>query len=173
VDLVSDIVSIAALAVSIFAYRHASKALRLGYRPVVRVVGAFAPQIGFLGGGHGQGISPPELELDRVILKNVGRGPALTVVAFDPENAALIGDVDVVEPLGAGEDEASRAGRVTLPFRRRMATGNDYHLYYQDTLGGWHLTRFRPKAEKIECTFDGEVKKVPGEIESLGTVLRP
>jgi len=54
-----------------------------------------------------------------------------------------------------------------------MAMGHDYELYYQDTLGGWHLTRFHSRPEKIECTFVGEVKMVPGEVEPLGTVLKP
>ncbi|MGB2710117.1 MAG: hypothetical protein WBC33_01265, partial [Conexibacter sp.] len=99
--------------------------------------------------------------------------PALTVVAFDPEHAAVIGEVQLVEPLGAGTDEADRIGRVTLTLQRHMVMGNDYHLYYQDTLGGWHLTQFRPSAEKIECTFVGQVKKVPGEVEPRATVMKP
>jgi hypothetical protein len=111
--------------------------------------------------------------LDRVILKNIDPAPALSVVAFDPEHAAVIGEVPLVEPLGAGKDEADRIGRVTLTFERRMVMGNDYHLYYQDTLAEWHLTRFRPSPEKIECTFVGQVKKVPGEVGPRGTVLKP
>jgi hypothetical protein len=165
----SDIVSVAALAVSIAAWRHASKAFRLGHRPIVRVVGAFTTQFGVMG----QGVGPRVLELDRIILKNIGPAPALTVVAFDPEHAATIGEVQLVEPLGAGKDEADRIGRVTLTLQGRMVMSNDYHLYYQDTLGGWHLTRFRPKPEKIECTFLGQVKKVPDEVEPLATVLKP
>jgi hypothetical protein len=113
------------------------------------------------------------LELDSVILKNIRPAPALATVAFDPEHSAVIGEVQLVEPLGAGKDEADRIGRVTLTLQRRMVIGNDYELYYQDTLGGWHLTRFRPKAEKIECTFVGHVKRVPAEVEPLGTVLKP
>lgn len=46
-------------------------------------------------------------------------------------------------------------------------------LYYQDTLGGWHLTKFSPKPGKIECKFVGAVKRVPNEVEPLGTVLTP
>ena len=54
-----------------------------------------------------------------------------------------------------------------------MVMGSDYALYYQDTLGGWHLTRLRVKPGKIECTFVGEVKIVPREVQPLGTVLKP
>jgi hypothetical protein len=147
--VVSSILSIAALVVSIFAHKHASKVLRLEHRPLVRV------------------------ELGEVILKNVGRGPALTVVAFDPASAALLGEVPLVEPLGGGEDEASRIGRVRLPLHGRMVMSSDYALYYQDTLGEWHLTQFRPKPGKIECTFVGAVKSVPREVEPLGTILKP
>ena len=68
----------------------------------------------------GQGVSPRVLELHHVILKNIGSAPALTVIAFDPEHAATIGEVQVVEPLGAGENEASRLGRVALAFQRPL-----------------------------------------------------
>jgi hypothetical protein len=171
-SILGIIVSIVALGVSVAAYRVASNAFRLAHSPLVRVVGAFAPQFGVLGRGVSH-ISPQVLELDRVILKNIGPAPALAVVAFDPEQSATLGEAQLVEPLGAGEDEASRIGRVTLTLQRPMVMGNDYHLYCQDTLGGWHLTRFRPWNGKIECTFVGHVKKVPGEVEPLGTVLKP
>jgi hypothetical protein len=168
-SVLSVIASAVALAISFAALRIASKTFRLAHSPLVRVVGSFAPQFGVLG----QGISPRVLELDRVILKNIGRVPALTVVAFDPERSAVIGEVQLVEPLGSGTKEADRIGRVTLTFQQRMVMGNDYDLYYQDTLGGWHLTRFWPRTEKVEFTFVGQVKRVPDEVGPLATVVKP
>jgi hypothetical protein len=112
----------------------------------------------------------PGSDMATVILKNIGKGPGLTVIAFDPEHAALIGDVDVIEPLGPGDDEAKRLGRVSLRLRQRMVLDSTYELYYQDTLGTWHLTRFRPRAAKMECTFIGEAKKVPTEVKAQSTV---
>ena len=64
------------------------------------------PQVGGFGRGTSNSISPLTLDLRQVILKNVGRGPALTVVAFDPHRTALLGDVPLVEPLGGGDDGA-------------------------------------------------------------------
>jgi hypothetical protein len=171
-EIVRSVLSVAAIIVSIIAYRHASKAFRLGQRPLVRVVGVVETQVGMLGPGTSNSISPEVLDLGEVILKNVGRGHALSVVAFDPHRAALLGEVPVVEPLGAGDDEASRIGRVRLALQGRMTMSSEYALYYQDTLGGWHLTKFFPKPGKIACAYVGEVKKVPSEVEPLGTVLK-
>jgi hypothetical protein len=168
------VVSVLALLVSFKAWRLAAKSFSVGHRPLVRVVASVAPQIFSLGGRKTEPSLPAntiEIELNQVVLKNIGSASALTVVAFDPEDAAVIASVDLVEPLGAGKIESERIGRVTLMFQRNMTIGHSYELYYQSTLGEWHLTKFRPMPRKVECTFVGEVKKVPDEVEPLGTVL--
>jgi hypothetical protein len=66
------------------------------------------------------------MSMNTVLLKNIGRGPGLTVIAFDPELSALIGDVDVTEPLGSGDEERTRSGRVMMPLPE--ATEHERHL---------------------------------------------
>lgn len=170
--IISAIVSIVALGISIRALHLATQTFRLEHRPLIRVVATFRPQVGVLG-GHGSHIDALLLDPTQLLLKNVGRGPGLTVVAFDPDVSALLGDVEVVEPLGPGEAESTRLGRVVLQLRRPMVRDHTYELYYQDVRGAWHLTRFRPRPQKIECTFVGEANKVPAEVGMQGTVEKP
>jgi hypothetical protein len=135
------------------------------------VIAARLPQFGIIG----PGIEPgpdfyAQLDPRKLILKNVGKGPALAVVIFHPDDAALVGGIQVVMPLGDGIDEAHRIGRVTLSLQRPIASGEDYELYCQDSLGGWHLTRFRPGKHTIDCQFSRPVTKVPPEVEAQGRV---
>ena len=164
-SVLAIITSIVALGVAIAALRQARTAFRFGHRPVIRVVAAFMPTMGVLGSA-----SAAELELGAAILKNIGRGPGVNITAFDPENSTLIAGVDVVEPVRPGHDETNRSGRISLALTRPMVLHATYELYYQDTLGAWHLTRFRARPGKIECAFVGEVKTVPPEVEARATV---
>jgi len=79
-SVLSFIVSVLALGLSFASFRIARSAFRSSHRPLVRAVGSFSPQVGVLG----QDLTPRVLQMDRTILKNIGRAPALTVVACDP-----------------------------------------------------------------------------------------
>ena len=111
--------------------------------------------------------------MDGVLLKNVGPGPGLTVIAFDPGNAALMGAWTSSSRSAPGSPKLSASVASALALGRHMVMDTTYELYYQDTLGAWHLTRFRPRPGKIECTFVGEVTTIPGEVEVQGTVAPP
>jgi hypothetical protein len=161
-DVVAAVASLTAVAIAIFALRLAAQTFRRDHRPIVRVV-ALIPA--------GQ---ENALDLNSVLLKNIGRGPALTGIAA-ASDGVLIGDIEAVEPLGDADDEAHRPGRVKMDLALPMTMNTTYDLYYQDVLGHWHLTRFRPVPFRIECSFVGKVRrhKVPGSVLSWGTVARP
>jgi hypothetical protein len=148
-----------------------SNDVRVGQQPMVRVVATYLPQIGILV----PCVPAPDdflsqrIDPDTIILKNIGPGPALAAVVFDPENAALLGSVPAVMPLGHGVDEAHRIGRATVDLTRALEVGNHYALYYQDRLR-WYLTRFHVKKDGIEDTLSGPVSKVPPEVEAQGRV---
>ncbi len=73
----------------------------------------------------------------RLILKNIGCGPALNACLVDHE-ARLVGFVDVVQPLGSGTGpERKPTGRAFLWPDRELGTmpGFPYYLFYQDMDG--------------------------------------
>ena len=164
-DVAAALASIIAVCIAVAAWRLASRTFRRDHRPLVRVVATWPA-------GHDL---PEPMAMDAVILKNIGRGPGVTVIAFDPIRRALTGDVEVAEPLGSGTDERNRTGRAVMALRSPMLMDSTYELYYQDILGAWHLTRFRPVPWRIECSFVGEVRnrELPAEVKTLGTVARP
>jgi hypothetical protein len=141
--------------------------------PLVRVVGMFPPTMLILGPGA-TAPPPTKMLLDLVKLKNVGGGPALAVKMFDRVTSALMLEVDVVEPLGPGPDEAHRLGAVEKKLMVPMELSRGYGLYYQDVSSTWHLTSFTPRPTKIECEFLGPQKdsEVPPEVRSLGIVAK-
>jgi len=141
--------------------------------PMVRVVAMFPQQMFIAGPRTGPMPRTSTILLDYVKLKNEG-GTAFAVKMFDPSRSALMLEVDVVEPLGTGPDEAHRLGAVERKMLMPMQMSREYALYYQDTLGKWHRTVFTPRPQKIDCTFTGPVKNsdVPPEVRSLGTVAR-
>ena len=99
--VVAAVATVAAALIALWALAASYRTYRASYQPLVRPVVAE--------------------EAGLIILKNVGRGTALSVtVARRPADseADLLADVDVVEPLGAplGPSflESRRIGRVTL-----------------------------------------------------------
>src|SRR5688572_4684431 len=120
----------------------AVRTYRASFRPVVRAVPArYANQT----------IRP-----DVLILKNIGRGPAVSVFLIEPEpppgerwppdEGPIVTSVDVIEPLGAprGGGEETRIGRVALgiPRLRLLRRNTTYRLLYQDLIPRWHETTF-------------------------------
>jgi len=89
--------------------------------------------------------TPPAL--DRLALKNLGRGPALAIVIVRDrgERADLLaGELDALEPLGATHGpqftESSRVGRTVVRITPPFVVGDQYRILYQDFEGDWHET---------------------------------
>jgi hypothetical protein len=123
-------VAIAALVAAIAAYVVSHQAFEESYRPILRAIPAKAnPHV--------------------LILKNIGRGAAVSVLIVEGSGATemgLIGQVDAIEPLGEtyGPDhkESARVGRVTAELTRKLVVGAHYRVLYQDVKGEWHETDF-------------------------------
>ncbi|MGE3511411.1 MAG: hypothetical protein AB7N65_21280 [Vicinamibacterales bacterium] len=119
--------------------------------------------------GNG-GIAP-----DVLVLKNIGRGPAISVMLVEPEPPAgqqwppthpgpIAATADVVEPLGAPRDqggEESRIGRVEMhiPTARMLRQNITYRLLYQDLTARWHETTFSIIGED-QATKHGLLKRM-------------
>ena len=126
---------------ALLAWVTAIKVYRGSYRPVVRPI-------------------PRRMGADRainargLILKNIGRGPAIAVCVVGPrigpngiQSDALLHTVDVIEPLGEplGGGEETRIGRVEFGFALNtdsLKAGESYRLLYQDLTSRWHETSF-------------------------------
>jgi hypothetical protein len=170
---VRTFVSFAALAVSIVAAliarssrTFAALTLRLNSRPIVRVVATEA---------EAGDSDSHTIDLKVVKVKNVGRGHAITLVVFEPTRHEIMKTLDVLEPLGSGQTEATRLGNVTLELDAPMLLASDYAIYYQDVFGDWHRTLFRPNfdTDRIDNRFHGVVTDVPQEVVHLATIVRP
>jgi hypothetical protein len=127
------LVNLLVAAGALLAWRAAVRTHRGSIRPVVRPV-RYRP-------------GSPLSSRMFLILKNVGRGPALAVALWDERRHQVICSVDVVEPLGgpltATGGESDRIGRVEVELHANMLDGVDYRIFYQDLTGAWHETRFR------------------------------
>jgi len=177
-QIVSAVAAAAALAIATFAWRTNVRTYRGSFRPVVRPVPARHPN-GTINNG-------------RLILKNIGRGPAISVSLVEPppppgeqwpltHPGPIVTTVDVVEPLGApqGGGESTRIGRIALdipPLRvlRRNAT---YHLFYQDLAGSWHETTFEfDDSEAMTARHFGRrwwpPDAVPREVAEAAQIVR-
>ena len=168
-NIVTALASVLAVAIAIAAFRLAALTFKRDHRPLVRVVATLAPA------APGYEAPPQNMLFDKILLKNIGKGPGLTGVVYRPSNQTLIGDIEAIEPLGDADEEPNRPGRVVLKLRELMVMHETYELYYQDIVGAWHLTLFRPVPYKIECTFKGEQssRKVPAPVNVIATVARP
>ena len=171
IELIGALASLIAAGIAWGAWRVARQAFRRDHRPIVRVVALAQPSTMMAI----REARDHDMVMDAVLLKNVGRGPALTVLAVSRTGDLLLGDVDVVEPLGVGASESERSGRVRMTLQRRITMDESYELYYQDVLSKWHRTRFRARPWRIECSFDGEVsdRSVPDTVRVFTTVAKP
>lgn len=133
-----------------FGWRASVKALRTAYRPVLRPVPSKDDSIG------------------RIILKNQGNGPALSVVLLDVSNTVLC-EVDVIEPLGprpgGPTTEADRVGRRYVELKYgHLKHEQSYRLLYQDLGGRWHNTSFLFSQPDAPGKRAGEI---PAEIHDV------
>lgn len=126
-----------------------------------------------------------------IILKNVGRGPAIAVViAVRPaaNEADYVTNADIIEPLGAPLgpkfDESSRIGRVWRRLRGQpsLIVGKEYYIFYQGLAGAWHRTDFvvlleGPGEVRFETKFRGRcsgwwnLRVVPAWVQQRGQVV--
>jgi len=88
---------------------------------------------------------------DRLVLKNLGQGPAISIFILVGRGATpdtLLGEVHALEPLGEtygpNHVESSRVGRVEVFFfDDPLRPGRDYRVLYVDISGRWHETTFK------------------------------
>ena len=97
-----------------------------------------------------------DAQRDRLlVVKNIGRGPALGVALIDHEGAVL-GFVDAVEPLAQGVGpESERSGRVEFLAEREVPRlpGFPLFLVYQDVGGRWYATKLVPDGARFRTRF--------------------
>jgi hypothetical protein len=116
------------------------QAYQASYRPIVRVVPL----------SEGDDSGGNDLLRDRLVLKNIGRGPAISIVIVQGRGSSedsLIGEVDALEPLGEtyGPDfeESARVGRVQVHLDDSLVDDERYRVIYVDIGGKWHETDFK------------------------------
>lgn len=148
-DAITAVATLAAVLVAVVAWSTSVSMLRSSYRPVLRPVPLRERQDGRLWPGE-------------LLLKNIGTGPALSVMMFvhpTTEQSPVLAEVDLVEPLGPSseQDELTRIGRARLEFRRgqELKELQAYRVLYQDLGGGWHETRFSVQHNQFVVSFFG------------------
>ena len=93
-----------------------------------------------------------------VVLKNIGRGPALNVIVVAEQgHVSMIGGVSLLEPLGAalGGGERSRIGRAQIKLDFDLEMGGRYRITYSDLAGRTHVTEFHVLAGGFRTKFRG------------------
>ena len=143
-EIIRALATVAAAIIAGFALNAALRTYRASFRPVLR------PALLYLANGT--------ISSKQFILKNIGRGPAVSVFLVEPEPppgqpwpspnpGPVMLTLDVVEPLGAhiGGSPVDRIGRVvlSLPATRLLRLNTTYRLLYQDLSARWHETTFR------------------------------
>lgn len=164
-------VAISALVVASVAATSAWRAYRESYRPIVRPVPSW---------DHG---STPQWVNSEMIVKNVGRGSAISVVVAREQAldaSTLIGEVDVIEPLGAlhGPNfvESSRVGRLKIRISNPanvLVLGLTYRILYQDVAAQWHETKFTIEPDgrfRTRLTGHSRRKDIPEWIQKRAQV---
>jgi hypothetical protein len=139
-DLVQTVVAVFALLAAGAAGVVSWRAYRASYRPMLRVIPLSDGDVSW----------GPHLLPDRLLLKNIGRGPAISIVIVKgrgSSNEALIGEVESLEPLGEtyGPEfvESSRVGRVKVFLTENLVEDGRYRVLYVDVAGSWHETDFK------------------------------
>jgi hypothetical protein len=174
-DVISALMAIAAFAVAWVAWTTSVNTLRTSYRPVLRVVP--------VRGADGQN------DQAKLILKNIGLGPALSVVLLElhptTPDGAVMAQLELVERLGESPDniEGTRQGRIVMAMtsEARMQWQRHYRLLYQDIAGGWHETAFIFRQQDVQARLLGprrwwhalnSISRVPKHVQTLAQVVR-
>lgn len=165
----------ASLAVAITVCATNIRALRNSYRPLLRPVPQFSGD-------------PRTLRQDVIMVKNIGHGPAVSVVVYrDLTPPAILGVLHVVERPGPSaptrDDPLARPGRERIWLKDGpLELGAEYRLAYQDVVGVWHLSAFAVHAngfaprlfgrEKSRWQWPpGEPIRIPSEVKARGHVV--
>lgn len=176
-DVVGHTINAAIALAAFAAWRATIRTYRGSYRPVLRPVPLREPN---------RDIIPV-----RLILKNIGRGPAVSVCLVDPNRPPLPFDLDspivqtadVVEPLGQPRDDAgerNRIGRVEMEIDDLGLLRRDvrYRLLYQDLTARWHETVFWYDREKtMRARYLGAlgwwaVSQLPKQVREQAQIVR-
>jgi hypothetical protein len=135
-EVLTALAAMAAVPFAAFAWFTSAETRRHSMRPVLRPVSLRLK-------------TTNALVADVFKLKNYGLGPAVGVMLFDiarGADAAVMGEYDVIEPLGDGfiEDEGKRIGNVhfQLGSGYQLSDGRTYRILYQDIEAAWHETQF-------------------------------
>lgn len=110
-----------------------------------------------------------------LLVKNIGRGPAVSVSLFDKRPETVIAELDLVEPLGPrpSNGEVYRVGRREIHLGQDISVATPYRLAYQDIAGRWHETVFlRNRTSTLTVLYLGprSPRKIPKTISSKGQV---
>jgi hypothetical protein len=63
-----------------------------------------------------------------------------------------------MEPLQSArfeEEKKATPGRTAIELSEDFADGSEYRIYYQDTMGWWHITGFRFRSNRLVLSFHG------------------
>ena len=168
-DIVTAVAALAAVVFAATAWMAALSSLRTSYRPVVRVAPAF---------------SGDRMDRGSVILKNIGFGPALSVMLFEARDLTgpPLAQTEVIEVLGDDMNGAPRRGRVVVPVPNQLQHMRDYLLIYQDIAGGWHETLFTARERDFVVRLLGPLRwwhsltnrtrLIPRDVQDRGNVVR-
>jgi hypothetical protein len=145
-DIVTAFAALAAVVFAATAWMAALSSLRTSYRPVVRAAPAFRSD---------------GMDRSSLILKNIGFGPALSVMLFEARD--LTGDplaqAEVIEVMGDDIDRKQRRGRVVVSVPTQLQNIRDYRLIYQDIAGGWHETWFTAREQDFVVRLMGPLRR--------------
>jgi hypothetical protein len=151
-SLVAAVLGAVSAGIAVWAVLMGLATLRNSYRPILRPVPV----------KHLDANQEPtgNVSLRRLILKNYGTGPALSVRVIEKEDRAgkIMAQLDVVEPLGEPLDsgESTRIGRGVIAFEADIDEKKWYRILYQDVSGRWHETRFTfDKRDRFEIAYFG------------------
>ena len=118
-------------------------------------------------------------DVDRIILKNYGRGPAFSVRLIRSSDQRQELALDVIEALGPREngEEIKRVGRRRVKIATTLQEDAAYRLFYQDVEGQWHETAFDVTGSILGIEFSVKYRgpigqdSVPERVRSSAAVV--
>lgn len=161
-------VAILALLVASAAFVVSKRTYQASYQPILRVVPT-----------HEGGL----LNTQNFVLKNLGRGAAMSIViaerrAQTPDT--FLADVEALEPLGQlyGPQflESRRVGRTIVNLQHngtRLKEDTTYRVLYQDVAGDWHETEFKVLADAFSVRLLGprQREEIPSWVRDRAQIV--
>jgi hypothetical protein len=169
------LVAAGTLIVAIVAMVTSVKSLQNSYKPLLRPVPQFKS-------------TTRELQTQLIMVKNIGNGPAVSVVVYrDGTPPLILGSLHVVEkpgsPAPTKDDPLARPGRDRIWFtKERIELGAEYRLAYQDAVGAWHVSSFAVHKDGFVPRLLGRAKewwhwpiggtlRVPDQVKEQGQII--